>query len=179
MRRFVAVLLGLVLGTTPFLMSAQGIPTDSAQDVPKVERVGNTDFRPTRRQLRKRARGRQASDSSTFLDYRMEHRAIQQQRTLENLSAEQRRARLMEQQNQDRFMERKGEEMMDTYERIAPVRKAPGTREEKNVEYLPSSKRSRPGEVRLEPERNPCLTTIGTRRARCYYRLQRMTVPGS
>ena len=179
MRRFVAVLLGLVLGTTPFLMSAQGIPPDTAQDTIQVERVGNTDFRPTRRQLRKRARGRQASESSTFLDYRMEYRAIQQQRTLENLSAGQRRERLLEQQDQNRFMERKGEEMMDTYERIAPVRKAPGTRKGKNVEYLPSSKRSRPGEVRLEPEHDPCLTTIGTRRARCYYRLQRMTVPGS
>lgn len=183
MRRFVSGILGITLGITPILTSApttfaQGIPPSNAQDTLQVERVGNSDFHPTRRQLRKRARGRQAVEASSFIEQRMENRKTQQKRTMDNIRPEQRRERLQDKKRLDGFMERKGGQMMDTHERMSP-RKAPGLRKGKNIEYLPTRKRSRPGETRMRPERDPCTNIIGTRKARCYYRLQRMTVPGT
>lgn len=183
MQRTLSAVLGTALSITSFitpLTFAQGIPPEEAQSTPRVERVGNQDFRPTRRILRERARGRQATDANTFLEYRLEHRAVQQQRTLENILPQQRRDRMLEKQegSAETYMERMGERMMETHEKMAP-RRAPGTRQGKNIESLPNSKRVAPGTTRVKPADDMCLAVIGTRRARCYYRLQRMTVPGS
>jgi len=185
MRRFTSSLLGFTLGITPVLTSvpvafSQGLPTRAARTTQQVERVGNLNYHPTRRQLREMARDRQASDANTFLDYRYEYRELQQQRTLDNLRPDQRRTRLLNNRRLQGEGDRSriGDKMMDAHERMTP-RRAPGTSTRRNVEYRPTNKRSRPGEIRLRPERDPCLNIIGTRRSRCYYRLQGMTVPGS
>lgn len=174
MRRYISIVLSSALAIAPVLVSAQGITPDNAQEGPGFARV-NQEFRPTRRSLRKRARGRQASDASSFLEYRLEQRELQQRRTLENISPRQRRERAT---NNAGYMERRGKRMMDAHEKVAP-RRAPGNRAGKNLEYLPNNKRVRPGETRLSPRKDPCLKVLGTRKSRCYYKLQQMTVPGS
>jgi hypothetical protein len=177
MRRCISIVLSSALSIAPVLVSAQGITPDNAQEGPGFARV-QQEFRPTRRSLRKRARGRQASDASSFLEYRLEYRELQQRRTLENISPQQRRARALGTDTDGRYMERRGKRMMDAHKKVAP-RRAPGNRVGKNLEYLPNNKRVRPGETRLNPRKDPCLKALGTRKSRCYYKLQQMTVPGS